>query len=235
MPATASPRIAPGLAIALSAIAALAGAANADVNFLTQERWIEVTVPSDSSGVTRVAAPSFAVFNKGLTDFGTDSNGAGGKGDANQNSSLGTKITATGAVSGIGGGPLGTGFGSGESYFKTTFTVDSDTDFSFVFSASSFDNSVVQFYSFSLLGDGVSFASNPDQYRLLFGQNFDLSGSGTLKAGKEYELIIDLYAMGDGSGATGDGTFDFTMTMIPAPGGSAVACVIGVFASRRRR
>jgi hypothetical protein len=205
------------------------------LTFQSQERWVEVTVPNDASGVTRVSSPNFTLFNESLTNFGTDSNGASGKGDANQTSSLGDKITASGYVSGIGGGALGSGFGVGESYFKTTFTASTNTDFAFLFNARSFDSSVVQYFSFSLAGAGVNYATGPDEFRLLFGQTFNLSGQGTLLAGETYTLEIDLYASGDGAGASGEGDFAFTMTTVPAPSTALAIGLALVPATRRRR
>ncbi len=224
-----------GLAIAAATVVAPAAALADGLTFQSQERWVEVTVPSDDSGVTRVASPGFTLFDHSLTQFGTDSNGASGKGDANQTSTLANKITANGYVSGIGGGALGSGFGVGESYFKTTFTAGSNTDFAFMFNARSFDSSVVQYFSFSLTGAGVNYSNDPDQFRLLFGQTFSMNGAGTLLAGETYTLEIDLYASGDGAGSSGEGDFAFTMTTIPAPGTALVACLGLLPATRRRR
>lgn len=223
-----------GLAVAIASFAAPAAALADGLTFQSQERWVEVTVPSDASGITRVSSPSFTLFNQSLTDFGTNSNGASGKGDANQTSSLGDKITASGYVSGIGGGALGSGFGIGESYFKTTFTAATNTDFAFVFNARSFDSSVVQYFNFSLTGTGVNFANNPDDFRLLFGQTFNMNGQGTLIAGETYTLEIDLYASGDGASSSGEGDFAFTMTTIPAPS-TALAMGLALLPTTRRR
>lgn len=52
-------------------------------------------------------------------------------------------------------------------------------------------------FNFSLTGTGVNFANNPDDFRLLFGQTFNMNGQGTLIAGETYTLEIDLYASGD--------------------------------------
>gem|GEM_PF-6977590 len=225
--------IRPGtLCAAMVVVAGLAApsAALADLTFLTQERWIETVAPRADSLPTRVSSPGFTRFNEVYTNAAKDSE-AIGKGDATQDSTLGSKITATGTASGIGGGPIG--FGSGESYFKTTFTADTDTTFNFLFNASSFESSVVQYFNFSFTGEGVNFTSG-DSFRLVFGQTFDLSGEGTLKAGQTYTVEIDLYAFGDGMGTNGDGSFGFSMVTIPAPGAS-LAMGLGLAGLARRR
>lgn len=208
----------------------LASQSDAALTFLTQNRFAEVyTTPTYNLNPLRLSAPTLSGISLHPRRHSSDATGDG-FGEVHQISTVSDRPTVYGDATAT---ALGTGAGHAQSFYRMTFTSDTDSEFFFHFNAAAFSASVVSHFHMLLSGDGVSFASDSATTTLPMGGAYELTGSGTFLAGKSYAIEIDFVVEATGQSAPGGGNFSFAL--VPTPSTALAMGLALVPTSRRRR
>ncbi|MCA9304863.1 MAG: PEP-CTERM sorting domain-containing protein [Phycisphaerales bacterium] len=203
---------------AITAIAAIATAAQADIAYNTQERYIKKTASLFTGSYSQTLTNNtFDDWDAELTGGFSDIEG-GVDAYATQTSSFGANsIVASGTAGGSVGPPAGSSAGYGVSHLLVSFSLAQASDYTLDFSM------LGEFGYYSLTGGSLNFSGDT-------WSQIDHNLSGTLAAG-EYEFLIDL---GTG-GSFGNGSFDLNFQIVPTPASVSLLGLGFLTVTRRRR